>query len=410
MLRSQQPISSSLFREDLEHVLARTCGFWEEVSGQRLFVTGGTGFFGMWLIESFLWANEQIGLDAQMVVLSRDPAAFYRRMPHLESVRALTLVAGDTRNFAFPEGRFSHVIHAANYPGGEGVNRATMLDMMIRGIRHTLDFARHCGATKFLFASSGSVYGPQPAEMKRIAEAYQAASDANDPRFTHAYGKRSGERLCVLYDRRYGIEAKIARGFAFVGPYLALDANYAIGNFMRDALAGNPIVVRGDGTPYRSYLYAADLAVWLWTILFRGERCRPYNVGSEEAVAIADVAHAVAAAVNPPLPVHILEAAKAGAPPQRYVPDCCRAAEELGLRQEIGLAKAIRRTLRWHDATCRLAAEAEIAGALRDAAARRERSEKISNYRTMPCGCAALGESVSSTQNSFCEGSLSWQK
>jgi dTDP-glucose 4,6-dehydratase len=164
-------------------------------------------------------------------------------------------------------------------------------------------------------------------------------------RGTYSEGKRVAEHLAAIYHRRHGLAVTIARGFAFVGPYLPLDGPFAIGNFLRDGLAGGPVRVGGDGTPYRSYLYAADLAVWLWTILLRGTPCRPYNVGSEQDIAIAALARKIADVFQ--TEVHVARPAEPGKVPERYVPSTRRARTELGLDAWIGLDDGIARTLRW---------------------------------------------------------------
>jgi dTDP-glucose 4,6-dehydratase len=153
-----------------------------------------------------------------------------------------------------------------------------------------------------------------------------------------------------MYARQYGFAAPIARCFAFSGPHLPLSLNFAIGNFVRDAIAGGPIRVGGDGTPRRSYLYAADLAIWLWTILLRGESCRLYNVGSGEDVSIAELAHKVKEVVSPQVPEVFVMIAKEpvpGAPVARYVPSVTRVENELALKAWIPLDEGIRRMAEW---------------------------------------------------------------
>jgi dTDP-glucose 4,6-dehydratase len=332
---------------DLDHVLTHTQGLWDEMRGQRVFITGGTGFFGCWLLESLLWANDKLGLNASAVVLTRDPVAFRRKAPHLADHPSVTLLAGDVRAFAFPAGRFSHVIHAATEASARlnAENPLLMFDTIIEGTRRTLEFARQSGARRVLLVSSGAVYGKQPPEMTHISEAYAGAPDPTDPASAYGEGKRAAEHLCALYARQYGLEPAIARCFAFVGPYLPLDAHFAIGNFIRDALAGGPIRVSGDGTPHRSYLYAADLAAWLWTILVRGKPCCPYNVGSDDSRPIAELARTVAAragigAVQVAHPQH-------PGPAARYVPAIGLARRDLGLDVWTALQEAIERTLRY---------------------------------------------------------------
>jgi dTDP-glucose 4,6-dehydratase len=183
--------------------------------------------------------------------------------------------------------------------------------------------------------------------MTHAPEDYAESRDTLPPTSAYGKGKREAEQLCIDANSRTGIHVKIARCFAFVGPHLPLDRHFAIGNFLRDALAGRPIAVR-DGRPFRSYMYAADLAVWLWTILARGACCRPYNVGSDHAVSIADVAPHVAGLIGTSVEIQITDANPRTATASYYVPDTKRARSELGLTCDVDLTDAIERTFTWY--------------------------------------------------------------
>ena len=335
---------------DLDYIVACGADLWEDLRGARLFVTGGTGFFGCWLLESLVWANDRLGLNAAALILSRRPAQFAAKRPHLAAHPALEFAEGDVRSFPFPTGSFSHVIHAATDASAalNQTNPLLMLDTITEGTRRALHFARECGASKFLLTSSGAVYGRQPAALTHVSEEYTGGPDLSQSGSAYGEGKRLAELYGAVFQEKHGLAVKIARCFAFVGPFLPLDTHFAIGNFIRDGLRGGPVVVGGDGTPVRSYLYGADLAIWLWTILLRGTPGRAYNVGAEEAVTIAELAHTVAAQFPEPMPVHIARGAIAGQPAERYVPSTKRAREELGLSAGIGLAEAVRRTISWN--------------------------------------------------------------
>ena len=352
-------IDRDLPQRDLQEILAATAPFWDEARGESIFVTGGTGFFGRWLLESFAYLNASLSLDARLVVLTRDAESFRRKAPSLAANAAISFVEGDVRSFnretvqeqlgAAAPPRFRFVVHAATAVSGAGAyDSLKAVETIVDGTRAALAFALASGTERFLFTSSGAVYGPQPADVHHITEAHNIAPDPMLPASAYGEAKRLGEVLCACAHHEHHLVTTVARCFAFVGPHLPLDAQFAVGNFLRDALDNRAIAISGDGTAQRSYLYASDLAIALWTILFRGAPARAYNVGSEEAVSLRNVAAKIAASQQPPLPVNVARSPIRGAPVQRYIPSIARLERELGFTQRVQLDEAIARTLAWH--------------------------------------------------------------
>jgi nucleoside-diphosphate-sugar epimerase len=339
---------------DTDHIRAHSLDAWRTLSGARIFVTGGTGFFGTWLLESFVAASQAGELDAELVVLSRDPEAFGRKFPHLARHPRLSFTQGDILDFAFPAGPFDHVIHGAT-AASAALNREAplqMFDTILAGTRRVLDFARARGVRKFLNISSGAVYGRQPPSLPLIEEDFAGAPDPLLIGNAYSEGKRAAEYLSTSFAQIHGIQLSVARCFAFVGPHLPLDAHFAAGNFIRDGLAGRNIVIRGDGTVVRSYLYAGDLTVWLWKLLASGRGGRAYNVGSDQPYSIAALAALVRDVFrdhfNTRIEIEIHGTPVPGQLPERYIPAVNRAKSELGLEEWIDLSEGIRRTIEWH--------------------------------------------------------------
>ena len=298
---------------------------------KRIFLTGGTGLFGKWLLD-FLQA-----LEVKVVILSRNPAQF----PALVNNSNITFIKGDVRDFEFPAGSFDYVIHAATEASVklDQENPDEMYSVIVDGTRRVLDFSKQAGAKRLLYVSSGAVYGVQPPELSRLPESFPC-----NPVTAYGKGKLKAEQLCL----ESGVETVIARCFAFVGPWLPLDTHFAIGNFIGNCLRNEPIEIKGDGTPLRSYMYGSDLAEWMLAILLRGESARAYNVGSDEAISIFDLAQLVRNCAGTQNEIIVNGKKVDGTLPARYVPSVGRAKKELALCQRRSLSEAVKQTLDWH--------------------------------------------------------------
>lgn len=342
-------MDESVLTLDRQHILEKTAGLWGALKGRRVFITGGTGFVGTWLLEAFSCANREHGLRSEAVVLTRNMARFASRAPRLASDAAISFLEGNAIDFDFPDGDFDYVIHAATERAFEATRSEplSILDRDFAATRRVLDFCASRDIDRMLFTSSGAVYGAAASSESSVTESFYGAPDPTEARAVYGESKRLSEFACASYARAFSFTAVVARLFSFVGPYLPLDEGYAIGNFIADALADRPIMIAGDGTPRRSYLYAADLAIWLWTLLLRGESGVAYNVGSANAVSIRELAEHVVNAIAPNAVIQLASAPVQGAAPSGYVPAVDRACN-LGLEAWIRLPEALRRTFNFY--------------------------------------------------------------
>lgn len=339
---------------DLEEIVSRLAPKLKELRGERLFITGGTGFFGKWLLETLAWVNKRLAADISATVLTRNSGRFLEQMPQLAGNGAIGFVHGDIRNFSFPPGHFSHLIHMATTSAEATFADEPPLEKFtttVQGTQRVLEFATRCGAGKILLTSSGNAYGPVTDHPLPVSEEYPGAPDITRP-VASALGeaKRAAELLARIHAGMNTYEVKICRCFTFIGPYLQTDIHYAAGNFIRDAINGGPIRVRGNGTPVRSFLYPTDLLVWLLTILFDAPSGRLYNVGSSEPVSIGELAGKIAGQAGCSATIENSSDEKETSSPDYYFPETTRIVKELKVEQTVDLDTAIIRTLNYYRA------------------------------------------------------------
>jgi len=324
---------------DLAHILDHAATDLETLRGKSLLLTGGTGFFGKWLLAGLLFANDELSLDLKVTVLSRDPASFLRLHPEISNVAALNFRPGHVADFFPDKCRFNFILHAAADTTSvtTDAEERERTRAIVNGTQRMIDLAQESNAQRMLNISTGAVYGTFTSQLSGARE---DDYDFAHPQMPYAEAKREAEKLCA----ESVLDFVTARAFAFLGPYLPLDAHFAAGNFLRDAIKGGPILVRGDGTALRSYLHPADLVVWLLRILIRGQRACAYNVGSDETVTTAQLARKIAEVVHP-APEVVIQSVQPQGPQNIYLPNIQRARAELNLGVTIPLQDAIARTV-----------------------------------------------------------------
>ena len=261
--------------------------------GKRVLVTGGTGFFGVWLISALCSIKRSLGGQLEIVVITRSSAAFLSKAGLIALEDDIEIIQGDVREIKFAGGDITHLVHMATTNANEtfaGEDQLNKLKVLYEGTKNVLEQCSN-KLENVLFTSSGVAYGASGSE--KITELEPSALDTTDLTSSLAIGKIAAEYLISFYAAKLDYRFTIARCFTFAGQHLPTNLHYAFGNFIHNALCGDDIIIKGDGLDRRSYLYIGDAVSWLLRMLVEPKN-QLINVGSEHSLSVRELADLIA--------------------------------------------------------------------------------------------------------------------
>lgn len=287
--------NSDIYCQDLQTAINGTPEL-EKLCGKSVMITGATGLIGSFVVDTLMRYNQTQNAQIHIYALGRNRARLEQRFQDIKSDN-LTFVEHDVN--VSPDFDFSvdYLIHAASnaYPAAFVNDPVGTILSNVLGTHYLLDYARKHGARRFLFVSSGEVYGQGDPALTAFTEDYSGYVDPTQARSCYPASKRAAETLCVSYLKQYALDTVIVRPCHTYGPNVTAADNRASAQFINNAVAGQDIILKSAGTQMRSYCYIADCASALLTVLLRGESGEAYNIANKDArVTIAEFAKIVA--------------------------------------------------------------------------------------------------------------------
>lgn len=287
--------SSRVYVQDLEEAVYRVKEL-EQLKGKTVFLTGASGLIGSYLVDMLLTANRILDLQVRIYAAGRSRERLRERFKGAET-ESLVYVEQDVEKPVNQGFAVDYVIHAASnaYPAAFLQDPVGTVMGNIAGTKNLLDYARTHGAKRFLFVSSGEVYGQGASDVEVYTEEYSGYVDYLSVRSCYPAGKRTAETLCCAYTSQYGLDTVIVRPSHIYGPNTTKQDNRATVQFMENVMDGKDIALNSAGNQMRSYTYVADCGAAILTVLLQGKTGQAYNIANRNSrVTIAGFARETA--------------------------------------------------------------------------------------------------------------------
>lgn len=280
---------------------------WEQVPEKKqlfhkgILLTGAGGMIASFAVDMLMYLNCHENADIQVYAMGRNLQRLQERFASYSENPLFHIVIQDVTEPFQVSFQVDYVIHAAGdgYPAAFRERPVETMMPAFTGTFQLLDFARKEGGKRFLYVSSGEVYGQGEQQEDGFSEDYSGYLDSTAVRSCYPMAKRGAETLCIAYGAEYGLETVIARLSHVYGPNLSDKDNRATAQFIRDVMSNRDIELHSEGKQMRSYTYVADCVSGMFFVLLHGKSGEAYNIANPKSrVTIAQFAEKLAVAVG----------------------------------------------------------------------------------------------------------------
>ena len=272
-----------IVKSDLNFIINKILDIKSHFINKNILLVGGTGFIGKWLVLTFNQLNKKYKSNIKIFILTRDKSKFLNRYSEFKKIKSIIFIQGDILKFKINNINFDYIIHAGSDLKVEKKDQGKYLKELSIGSKRIFEINNKKLKTKVLFLSTGSVYKNNNIK-KKIRESKFYLPSEFPINNTYAFGKSLAEIFAKLFIKFKNKNIVIVRGFSFVGPYQQFERGFAITDFIKDSLENNNINLNNGNNIFRSYLYIADLIIWLLHILIKSKKGEIYNVGSDKEI------------------------------------------------------------------------------------------------------------------------------
>jgi len=284
---------NNIINEDIQTILSEEIE-WDFLNGRTVLVTGANGFIPSYIIYTLLELNTIKFQNNQMTILAlvRNKEKADKKFAQFLSRKDFRLIVSDVSESVQLHEKIDIIIHAASQasPKYYGIDPVGTLKANTIGTANMLELAKSNSTEKFLYISSGEVYGVIDGSMNVVTESYTGNVDITNVRSCYAESKRMGENMCVCWSHQYGFHVNMLRLSHTYGPGVELDDGRVFGDFVKNIIKNEDIMLNSDGTAKRSFVYISDMIAGLFRVLFNGENGHAYNIAADRETEILELA------------------------------------------------------------------------------------------------------------------------